>query len=118
MNSSFGLLLQFVLKIWGAFILFRKLRPNIVLGTPILISLIGRLLPYKSIIVNEDDFDIIKTKIFSSKGEARRMIQGGGVSINKLKIQKPDEMAEIKMLQDKYILVQKGKKNYYLIEVK
>ena len=69
---------------------------------------------------NPIDFlsEVTLGKIFSSKGEARRMIQGGGVSINKLKIQKPDEMPEIKMLQDKYILVQKGKKNYYLIEVK
>ena len=56
-------------------------------------------------------------QIFASKGEARRMIQGGGVSINKSKLQKPDEMPEFKKLQDKYLLVQKGKKNYYLIEV-
>ena len=58
-----------------------------------------------------------KGKIFPSKGEARRMIQGGGVSINKTKIQKLDEMPEFNMLQGKYVLVQKGKKNYYLIEV-
>ncbi|MCG8310148.1 MAG: tyrosine--tRNA ligase [Cytophagales bacterium] len=56
--------------------------------------------------------------IFSSKGEARRMIQGGGVSINKSKIQKLDALPEIKKLQNKYVLVQKGKKNYYLIEVR
>ena len=62
--------------------------------------------------------DGTENQIFSSKGEARRMIQGGGVSINKLKIQKAEEMPEIKKLQDKYVLVQKGKKNYYLIEVK
>lgn len=57
-------------------------------------------------------------EIFPSKGEARRMIQGGGVSINKTKVQKLDELPEIKKLQDKYVLVQKGKKNYYLIEIK
>ena len=62
--------------------------------------------------------DITNSEIFSSKGEARRMILGGGVSINKNKIQKPDILPEIKKLQDKYVLVQKGKKNYYLIEVK
>ena len=62
--------------------------------------------------------DGTENQIFSSKGEARRMIQGGGVSINKLKIQNAEEMPEIKKLQDKYVLVQKGKKNYYLIEVK
>lgn len=63
-------------------------------------------------------YEVTNGKIFQSKGEARRMIQGGGVSINKSKIQKVDDMPEIKLLQDKYILVQKGKKNYYLIEVK
>ena len=46
------------------------------------------------------------------------MIQGGGVSRNKNKIQKLDERPPINKLQDKYVLVQKGKKNYYLIEVK
>lgn len=63
-------------------------------------------------------YEVTNGKIFQSKGEARRMIQGGGVSINKSKIQKVDDMPEIKLLQDKYILVQKGKKNYFLIEVK
>lgn len=61
--------------------------------------------------------DITKSEIFPSKGEARRMIQGGGVSINKSKIERLDELPAIKKLQDKYVLVQKGKKNYYLIEV-
>ncbi len=61
--------------------------------------------------------EVTQGKIFTSKGEARRMIQGGGVSINKVKIQNPSEMPEIKMLQKKYILIQKGKKNYYLIEI-
>ena len=54
------LYLQFLLKNWGSFKLFYKLKPDIVVGTPILIALIGRLLPYKSIIVNEDDFDVVK----------------------------------------------------------
>ena len=61
--------------------------------------------------------DITNSEIFSSKGEARRMIQGGGVSINKNKIQKLDELPDIKKLQNKYVLVQKGKKNYYLIVI-
>ncbi len=56
-------------------------------------------------------------KIFPSKGEARRTIQGGGVSINKQKIDGPDQAIDFGLLQDKYLLVQKGKKNYYLIEV-
>ena len=59
-NSKMDLLIQFILKNWGAFRKFLKLKPDIVVGTPILISLIGRVLPYKSIIVNEDDFDIVK----------------------------------------------------------
>ena len=55
--------------------------------------------------------------IFNSKGEARKMIQGGGVSINKTKIEAPDLSMDFKLLQDKYLLAQKGKKNYYLIKV-
>lgn len=59
-ESKIALLLQFFMKNWGAFLQFYKFKPDAVVGTPILISLIGRLLPYKSIIVNEDDFDIVK----------------------------------------------------------
>ncbi len=55
--------------------------------------------------------------IFPSKGEARKMIQGGGVSINKVKIASHDQKPEIDLLQGKYLLAQKGKKNYYLIKV-
>jgi tyrosyl-tRNA synthetase len=55
--------------------------------------------------------------IFSSKGEARRMIQGGGVSINKEKIMDPNHIVDFLLIQNKYLLIQKGKKNYYLIEI-
>jgi len=55
--------------------------------------------------------------IFQSKGEARRMIQGGGVGINKSKINDPSQSVEYPLLNDKYLLVQKGKKNYYLLVV-
>jgi tyrosyl-tRNA synthetase len=55
--------------------------------------------------------------IFKSKGEARRMLQGGGVSINKAKIADFNARPEVSLLQEKYFLVQKGKKNYYLITV-
>lgn len=55
--------------------------------------------------------------IFSSKGEARKMIQGGGVSINKQKVTDPNQSADFELLQDKYLLVQKGKKNYFIIAV-
>jgi tyrosyl-tRNA synthetase len=55
--------------------------------------------------------------VFPSKGEARRMIKGGGVSINKEKVADGEQPAEVELLQGKYILVQKGKKNYYLLTV-
>ncbi|HSI74441.1 MAG TPA: tyrosine--tRNA ligase [Lunatimonas sp.] len=56
--------------------------------------------------------------VFSSKGEARKMIQGGGVSINKIKINDPNaSVVDFQLLQNKYLLVQKGKKNYYIVQV-
>ena len=62
--------------------------------------------------------DVTKGGIFPSKGEARRMIQGGGVSINKTKIENIETIPHYRLLQDKYLLIQKGKKNYFLVEVK
>jgi tyrosyl-tRNA synthetase len=57
-----------------------------------------------------------KTSVFSSKGEVKRMIRGGGVSINKGRIdEETHQVSSGDLLNDKYILVQKGKKNYYLI---
>ena len=56
--------------------------------------------------------------VFSSKGEARRMLKGGGISINKQKTtQNADNKLEVELLQEKYVLIQKGKKNYFLITV-
>ncbi len=55
--------------------------------------------------------------IFESKGEAKRMIKNGGVSINRQKVQGPDDKVEYELLQQKYLVVQKGKKNYYLVSV-
>jgi tyrosyl-tRNA synthetase len=60
---------------------------------------------------------VTKSAIFTSKGEARKMLQAGGVSINKSKIDDPNMKPEFKLLQNKYLLAQKGKKNYYLIVV-
>jgi tyrosyl-tRNA synthetase len=60
-----------------------------------------------------------KTEIFPSKSEARRMIKGGGVSLNKGKIE--DESYSVSLsdlINNKYILIQKGKKNYNLITLK
>lgn len=53
--------------------------------------------------------------IFPSKGETRKMIQGGGVSINKEKITDANVKPGYALLSNRYLLVQKGKKNYYLI---
>ena len=58
-----------------------------------------------------------KTKIFASKGEARRMIKSNAVSINKEKITEDVQLTENDLLNEKYILAQKGKKNYFLIIV-
>ncbi len=54
--------------------------------------------------------------VFPSKGEMRKLVQGGGVSVNKEKVTDPYAAATTDMLlNDKYILVQRGKKNYYLL---
>ena len=58
-----------------------------------------------------------KTKIFSSKGEARRMVKSNAVSINKEKITDEFSLSKNNLVSNKYILVQKGKKNYFLIIV-
>ncbi len=59
------------------------------------------------------------TDCFPSKGEFRKMVKGGGVSINKEKLSDPETvLSDSDLLDGKYILVQKGKKNYYLIIVK
>lgn len=55
--------------------------------------------------------------VFKSKGEARKMIQGGGVSINKQKISDPGVKPAYPLLQGKYLLAQRGRRNYYLITV-
>lgn len=59
-----------------------------------------------------------KAALFSSKGEIRRLISGGGISLNKEKITDPDKIVDSSnLLNDKYLLVQKGKKNYFIIRV-
>jgi tyrosyl-tRNA synthetase len=57
------------------------------------------------------------TGIFASKGEARRMLKDNGVSINKNKVKDDYQVSEKDLLSNKYILVQKGKKNYFLVSV-
>ncbi|MDA0681870.1 MAG: tyrosine--tRNA ligase [Bacteroidetes bacterium] len=58
-----------------------------------------------------------KTQIFESKGEARRMISSNAVSINKEKIAEDFQISKNDLLSEKYLLIQKGKKNYFLIIV-
>jgi tyrosyl-tRNA synthetase len=55
--------------------------------------------------------------IFPSKSEARRMISGGGVSINKEKVENADQSMSFDLVQNKYLVVQKGRRNYYLVIV-
>lgn len=58
------------------------------------------------------------TAVFPSKGEARRMLQGGGLSLNKEKPADPDMTVTVaNLIRDRFILIQKGKKQYYLIRV-
>lgn len=60
----------------------------------------------------------VKTKIFPSKGEARKMAQQGALSINKAKVTDPQTVIGTEsLLQNKYILVQRGKKNQFLIKI-
>lgn len=62
------------------------------------------------------DLCAVHTSIAESKGELRRLIQGGGVSLNKARVDNPDmNVTADLLLNNKYLLVQKGKKNYYLI---
>ncbi|WP_342331054.1 tyrosine--tRNA ligase [Pedobacter sp. FW305-3-2-15-E-R2A2] len=60
-----------------------------------------------------------KSSVFPSKGEAKKLIQGGGVSVNKEKLKDAAEMISADhLLNDQFIIVQKGKKNYFLLVVK
>lgn len=59
------------------------------------------------------------TSIAPSKGEARKLVQGGGISINRKKVEGIDVKIDASfLLHNKYILAQKGKKNYYLVSCK
>ena len=58
-----------------------------------------------------------KSQVFQSNGDARRMLQSNAVSINKLKVGADKVIGVDDLLNGKYILVQKGKKNYFLLKV-
>ncbi|SDP58635.1 tyrosyl-tRNA synthetase [Mucilaginibacter sp. OK268] len=66
--------------------------------------------------INVSDLLAVKTAIFPSKGEAKKMIQGGGSAINKVKIATADDIYTADaLINNKFLVVQKGKKNYFLI---
>jgi tyrosyl-tRNA synthetase len=58
-----------------------------------------------------------ETNIFSSKGEARRMLKENGVSVNKIKVSDTSIIGLNELINNQYLLIQKGKKNYYVILV-
>lgn len=69
--------------------------------------------------VNVTDLLAVQTGVFASKGEAKKMIQGGGAAINKAKIASPDDVYQFdNLINSKFLVVQKGKKNYFLIIAK
>jgi len=63
------------------------------------------------------DFLSDKTGIFPSKGEARRMLKDGGVQVNKEKVVEETTLTPANLLNNRYILAQKGKKNYFLVKI-
>lgn len=63
------------------------------------------------------DFLAGATSVFESKGEARRMLRDNGISINKQKVGESYRITSEELLNGRYILVQKGKKNYFLVRV-
>src|ERR1700754_2453105 len=66
--------------------------------------------------LNVTDLLAVKTAVFPSKGEAKKMIQGGGSAINKVKIATADDVYTAEhLINNKFLVVQKGKKNYFLI---
>ncbi len=70
----------------------------------------------------ESGIDVVsflaETTIFTSRGEAKKMVQGGGVSINRLKVDRVEFTVDRSLLlHAKYLLVQKGKKNYFLVSI-
>jgi len=79
--------------------------------------------PHFSIPVEKKNADIMTlltddAPVFPSRGELRRLVQGGGLSINKTKVTDPDHhVASGDYINGRYLLVQKGKRNYFLITV-
>ena len=69
--------------------------------------------------VKAEDLFVDNAAVFASKGEMRKLVQGGGVSLNKEKLNAFDQViTAADLLDEKYLLVQRGKKNYYLVIAK
>lgn len=75
-------------------------------------------IPMADIEVGAQVIDLLaqKSQVFSSNGDARRMLKSNAISINKAKVSENHIITKKNLLKDKYILVQKGKKNYYLLK--
>ena len=74
-------------------------------------------LPASELPLTVVDLLAVRTSVMPSKGECRKLIQGGGLSLNKEKVVSAEMMVDRSMLlQGKYLLVQKGKKNYFIIK--
>ncbi|WP_293933227.1 tyrosine--tRNA ligase [Sphingobacterium sp. UBA6645] len=68
--------------------------------------------------INVLDLLAVDTAVFPSKGEARKMLQGGGVSLNREKLSDIEQVInESNLINNKYLVIQRGKKNYYLVTV-
>ncbi|MDM1048800.1 tyrosine--tRNA ligase [Sphingobacterium hotanense] len=68
--------------------------------------------------INVLDLLAVDTAVFPSKGEARKMLQGGGVSLNREKLNDIEQVInESNLINNKYLVIQRGKKNYYLVTV-
>ncbi|WP_118194549.1 tyrosine--tRNA ligase [Albibacterium indicum] len=66
--------------------------------------------------INIVDLLAASASVFPSKGEAKKMVQGGGVSVNKQKLNDPAHIVNAEwLINDKYIIAQRGKKNYFLL---
>lgn len=66
--------------------------------------------------INVLDLLAVSSSVFPSKGEARKMVQGGGVSINRQKINDSEQLFTVgDLINDRYLIVQRGKKNYFLL---
>lgn len=66
--------------------------------------------------INIVDLLAQKSEVFSSNGEARRMLKSNAVSVNKEKVSEEKRLTNSDLLNHKYVLIQKGKKNYYLLK--